>query len=102
MCHVLSAIQITRTLIVECLRILETDIGIGELGHPYAFVEGADIFTNMTCQPLEIAIPVHWNEIYGAITASCEKILSPLTACFSAFKFSQSVLLLREGDGVGE
>ena len=37
-------------------------------------VEGADIFTNMTCQPLEIPIPMYWNEIYGTITASCEEV----------------------------
>ncbi len=87
MTTLLSAVQISGTLIVEGLRVLEIHIGIRKLGHPYAFVESADIFTDMACQPLEIAIPVHWNEIYGAIATSCEEVLSPLTASFSPFKF---------------
>lgn len=37
---------------------MEIDICIRKLGHPYGSVECADIFTNMACHPLEIAIPV--------------------------------------------
>ena len=48
MTTLLSAVQISGTLIVEGLRVLETHIGIRKLGHPYAFVESADIFTDLT------------------------------------------------------
>lgn len=43
----LSAVQITRALIIERLRFLEIGIGIRKLSHPYGFVEGADVFPNM-------------------------------------------------------
>ena len=61
--NLLIAVQKTGTLIIEGLRVQEANIRIRELCHPYAFVEGADIFTNMACQSLEIAIPVDWYEV---------------------------------------
>ena len=58
MIDLLGAVQITGALIVKRLRFLEIDIGIRKLGHPYGFVERADIFTDMAGQPLKIAIPL--------------------------------------------
>ena len=58
MMDLLSAVQITGALIVERLRVLKTDIGIRKFGHPNAPVEFAYILSNVTRQPLEIAIPL--------------------------------------------
>ena len=61
--NLLIAVQKTGTLIIEGLRVQKANIRIRELCDPYAFVEGADIFTNMACQSLEITIPVDWYEV---------------------------------------
>ena len=58
MMDLLSAVQITGALIVERLRVLKTDIGIREFGHPDAPVESTHILSNVARQPLEIAIPL--------------------------------------------
>lgn len=47
-------------------------MGIRKLGHPYGFVESADIFTNMACQALEIAIPLQ--VLQSAIECSRSKL----------------------------
>ena len=59
----LIVVQKIGTLIIEGLRVQKANIRIRELCHPYAFVEGADIFTNVACHSLKIAIPVDWYEV---------------------------------------
>lgn len=50
----LERVQITRALVTEGLRILQTGAEIRKFGHPHASVKGAHVHSNVASSPSEL------------------------------------------------
>lgn len=75
----LNAIEELGALVVESLTFLEINVVVGILGDPHGeILIGRPDFTDMACEPFEIAIPVDRDEIRAAIAfTGVEEILQP-------------------------